>query len=331
MLYCWVVVLLPLCAIPSLIALGRSDFFLHHGASVWVQANDRIFDDRDRDCDLLVFGDSTAMTGIDPERVQQQTGLKTCNIAVTNAVLAVTGNLTLDHFLAHNHRPKVLLVQLSPDGFQPESSAWHRTIYAEGMLELLRHGKPEEARGLLLHHPEESVAFAGYAAGFTAWYGIKEVWFRITHLRPEEDRVTVRNGFFSPKLPPRTSCTPSNAALAVFNTKQIEFSRRIVANFHQDYDDRSGIVLVNVSPIPDCNENLAAYSAQLRGVTANPLLPMPIRYFNDCCHFTASGSEIVSALVANEVNSVASQDRATTHRPASVHQIAALHRLQIRR
>ena len=151
--YCLVLILLPLLAIPALIALGQSDFFLHHGASVWVQANDAVFDMRDRDCDVLVFGDSTAMTGIDPEVVELNTGFRTCNIAVTNAVLAVTDNLTLDRYLAHNARPRVLLVQLSPDDFQPENRAWRRTIYAEGMLELLRHGRPGEARAVLLSHP----------------------------------------------------------------------------------------------------------------------------------------------------------------------------------
>ena len=31
-LYCLLVVLLPLLAIPAFIGLGKSDFFLHHGA-----------------------------------------------------------------------------------------------------------------------------------------------------------------------------------------------------------------------------------------------------------------------------------------------------------
>src|ERR1700677_5129291 len=80
--YCLLVVLLPLLSIPAFICLGKSDFFLHHGASVWVQSNDAIFNIQDRNCDVLVYGDSTAMTGIDPEVVDRQTGFKTCNISV---------------------------------------------------------------------------------------------------------------------------------------------------------------------------------------------------------------------------------------------------------
>ena len=96
-------------AIPACIRLGSSDFFLHHGASVWVQSNDAIFGMRDRDCDVLIFGDSTAMTGINPDVVERNTGFKTCNIAVTNSVLAVTHNLTLNRYLANNAKPRVLL------------------------------------------------------------------------------------------------------------------------------------------------------------------------------------------------------------------------------
>ena len=325
--YCFLLVLLPLLAIPAFITLGTSNFFLHHGASVWVRSNDAVFNMRDRDCDVLVFGDSTAMTGIDPEVVESQTGFHTCNIAVTNAVLAVTGNLTLDHFLAANARPRVLLVQLSPDGFQPENQAWRQTIYAEGMLELLRHGSPRQARRLLLTHPQESISFAGYAAGFTAWYAIKDIWFHATRLRPEEDTVIVRNGFFTPPSPARTSCSPAPAStVAAPNT----FSRTLVSSLRATYADRAGLVLVNVAPIPACDPNLAAYASQLNGVTSNSLLSLPIGLFNDGRHYTARGSEVVSTLIARELNTVASRNPAIDDRVPPTRTIATLRRVRFR-
>ena len=328
--YCLTLVLLPLFAIPALIALGSSDFFLHHGASVWVQANDKVFDAHDRDCDVVVYGDSTAMTGIDPDRVEEQTGLKTCNIAVTNAVLAVTGNLTLDHFLANNRHPRVLLVQLSPNGFQPDSAVWQHTVYAEGLLELLRHGKPGEARHVLMTHPTEAVSFAGYAAGFTAWYAIKDLWFHATALRPREDLVTVRNGFFTPPFPPRTSCEVVGTAAAPEKSDQTGFSRLVVQDFRTAYADRAGVVLVNVAPIPDCDRNVATYTAALDGVTSNSLLTLPVNDFNNCCHYTAHGSEIVSSLVAQELKTVASTNPAFGGRVSPNRQVASLHRIRLR-
>jgi len=304
--YCMLLLILPLLAIPGFIRLGCSDFFLRHGASVWVQSNDAVFNMRDRNCDVLIYGDSTAMTGIDPEVIERNTGFKTCNIAVTNAVLAVTHNLTLDRYLANNGRPKVLLIQLSPDGFQPESNAWNQTVYPEGLLELLRHGSPAERRRVLLKHPQQAIAFAGYAAGFSIYSVAKEAWFRATNQRLDEDTVTIHNGFFTPPSPPSTSCAPG----ATFSNPRAggSFPRTVVDEFQNGYADRSGVVLVNVAPIPSCDQNLADFSSELNGVTSNSLLPLPVGLFNDPRHYTAVGSAVVSRLVAQELLKVAQRN-----------------------
>ena len=323
-------ILVPLLAIPLLIQLGRSNFFLHHGASVWVQSNDAVFDMHDRECDVLVYGDSTAMTGIDPDLVEGRTGFRTCNIAVTNAVLAVTNDLTLSAYLAHNAKPRVLLVQLSPDHFRPENHAWQKTIYAEGLLELLRHTEPSQARRVLLTHPQEAIAFAGYSAGFTAWYALKDIWFHTTHLRPEEDMVTVRNGFFTPPSPARTQCSPSASVVAPASPKEAAFSREVVSGYEQGFADRAGVVLVNVAPIPACDQNLAVYASELRGVTSNSLLPLPIGLFNDGRHYTARGSQIVSALVARELNAVAARNPSIDDRVLPSRSMGTLRRVHLR-
>jgi hypothetical protein len=329
--YCLFLLLLPMLAIPTCIRLGSSDFFLHHGASVWVQSNDAVFDMHDRDCDVLVFGDSTAMTGINPEVIERGTGFKTCNISVTNAVLAVTHNLTLNRYLAANAKPRVLLVQLSPDGFQPESNIWNQTVYPEGLLELLRHGSPQESRRVLLTHPQQAIAFAGYAAGFSLYSVIKGIWFDISNMRPEEDTVTVRNGFFTPPSPPSTSCEPG----ATFSNPKAGggYPRTVVGEYQSDYATRSGIVLVNVAPIPSCDQNLAAFSSELNGVTSNALQPLPVNLFNDPRHYTAVGSTVVSRLIAQELNAVAQRypqidDRTPT---APLRTLATLQRTRLDR
>ncbi len=319
--YSLLVVLLPLLAVPFFIVLGSSDYFLRHGASVWVQSNDAIFAMHDRQCDVLVFGDSTAMTGIDPAVVDRYTGMRTCNIAVTNAVLAVTGNLTLDSYLGQNASPKVLIVQLSPDDFQKENRVWSHTIYAEGLLELLRHGSAEESRHVLFTHPHEAIAFAGYAAGYSAYYAIKDIWFRATHLRSEEDEVEVRNGFFTPPAPARTNCEQSEAMPA---NATGAFAQSVTHDYQTAYGEKGAVVLVDVAPIPACDENLEAYSRELQGVTNNSLQGLPIGLFNDSRHYTAFGSRVVSALVARQVNQMALRDPALNHRDSSVQTLAGL-------
>ena len=311
-LYCVAVVLLPLVAVPLFVLLGSSDFFLHHGASIWVQSNDAIFNVRNRQCDVLVFGDSTAMTGIDPDVVDRYTGLHTCNIAVTNAVLAVTGNLTLDSYLQQNPRPRVLVVQLSPDDFQQRNRIWNHTIYPEGLLELLRHGSPEQVRHVLLTHPHEGIAFAGYAAGYSAYYALKDVWFRTTHRRPEEDQIHVRNGFFTPPSPARTRCERADSQPA---DRTADFARSITDEYVKNYGGHGSLVLVDVAPIPACDGNLATYEGQLDGITDNKLQALPIGLFNDGRHYTAFGSRVVSTLLARQLNEVEQQHPAVAQWP----------------
>lgn len=325
--YSLLVILLPLLAVPLCILLGSSNFFLHHGASVWVRSNDAIFDIRHRNCDVLVFGDSTAMTGLDPALLDRYTGLRTCNISVTNAVLAVTGNLTLDSYLRQNEKPRVLVIQLSPDDFQQENRVWHHTIYAEGLLELLRHGPPGEARHVLLTHPHEAIAFAGYAAGYTAYFALRDIWFRATHLRSEEDELQVRNGFFTPPMPARTACRSTDPVPANANNG---FARSLTEQYRKAYGDSGSIVLVDVAPIPSCDGNLAAYARELTGITSNNLQGLPIGLFNDDRHYTAFGSRVVSALVARQVNQVALDDPSLAGRDPSPPVLAGLRTIAIR-
>ena len=165
---------------------------------------------------------------------------------------------------------------------------------------------------MLITHPQESIAFAGYAAGFSAYYAIKDVWFHVTSLRPEEDTVTVRNGFFTPPTPARTYCETS--AAIPDSSEAAEYSRTLVEGYRTQYAPQSGVVLVNVAPIPSCDQNLAVYSSELNGVTSNSLLPLPIGLFNDGRHYTAVGSNIVSRLIAEELNEVASRNPAIDDR-----------------
>ncbi len=305
-LYLATALLLPLLAVPLLIAFGRSDIFLHHGASLWVRANDQVFATRDRPCDTLLFGDSTAMTGLDPERIAHQSGGPVCNIAMTNAVLAVTGDLALDRFLDRNPRPRTLLIQLSPESFSTRAHPWEQTVYAEGMLEMLRWSDPHTVRHTLLTHPRESLAFAGYTAGFAIFYAIKQTWERLTGSRLGEDAVTVRNGFFTAPLPPLTACT--------YGTSPPESGDRsaaaaLIQHLQQRYRGRVDHLLITVSPIPDCDPDLASLRAELDGLTVNPLTPLPVGLFNDQRHFTAVGAALLSDRAATQIQDQRSPPR----------------------
>ena len=164
---------------------------------------------------------------------------------------------------------------------------------------------------MLLTHPREAIAFAGYVAGFSAYYGIKNLWFRITHLRPEEDKIRVRNGFFTPPAPARTYC---DASAKLTDQDTATSARAMAESYFARYRNRANVVLVDVAPIPSCDENFSAFSLELKGVTNNSLQPLPIGMFNDGRHYTALGSRVVSTLIARQVNGMALQYTRLNHR-----------------
>ena len=196
------------------------------------------------------------------------------------------------------------------------------------MLELLRHGSAAESRRVLLTHPREAVSFAGYAAGFSSYYAIKDVWFRTTHLRSEEDQIQVRNGFFTPPAPAREYC---DAAAKLTDRSRGAFSRALADDFRSHYAAQSSVVLVDVAPIPSCDDNFAAYASELDGVTSNSLQALPITMFNDGRHYTADGSRWVSKMVALQVNEAALENPSIDDRiiPAPRNTVAELRRVAL--
>ncbi len=62
------------------------------------------------DCDVVIYGDSSSLTGLDPDIIQGITGLKTCNLSEGVSIESVVGSLfPLDNYLKNNKRPLFLL------------------------------------------------------------------------------------------------------------------------------------------------------------------------------------------------------------------------------
>ena len=269
---------------------------------------------RNRDCDVLIFGDSTAMTGINPDVIERNTGFKTCNIAVTNAVLAVTDNLTLEPLSRSQRQAPRPARPVRPDGFQPESHAWRQHHLRRRSA---RAAPPRHARSRPPHPPHPPAGV-----------------HRLRRIRRRLQRLLRHQGRLVPHHPPaarrrhrhrpqrllhparaaRTSCEPA----ATFSNppQAADFPRILVERLSQtDYADRSGIVLVNVAPIPSCDQNLAAFSSRAqRRHQQLPRCRCPSASSTTPRHYTAVGSTIVSRLVAQELNAVASRNPAIDDR-----------------
>ncbi len=60
--------------------------------------------------DLLILGDSTAMQGMNPRVIEQQTGFSAYNVATYRNIAAFTDPILLERYLQHHPHPKAILV-----------------------------------------------------------------------------------------------------------------------------------------------------------------------------------------------------------------------------
>ena len=67
--------------------------------------------------DIILFGESSAVMGIDPRLAARSLGMKVINIPNSLGSLNVTGDMALSHYLRVNRRPKLIVFYLG---------AWHQ-------------------------------------------------------------------------------------------------------------------------------------------------------------------------------------------------------------
>ncbi len=154
-------VLLPVAVVAGAVLIARTSWFMERTMDPWIRNVDRNFAVSGEDCAVLVFGDSTALTGVSPEAIAAATGMTACNISQTVGSLGVNGTLALDAFLKKNPRPQFLLLVFAPENLHANRS-WRHLKYAEGVLELARHEGAGTVMVTLVGHP-------GQALGFSAW------------------------------------------------------------------------------------------------------------------------------------------------------------------
>lgn len=283
--------LLPLAV---LLAVGRTDWFLQHTKYGGLAVAGYGSSLRGANCAILIYGDSSALTGLDPRIVQRRTGMKTCNISEGTTIEEVVGtDLPLQRYLAHNAPPRVLL------------TSWTPTI-------LFPHQAPLRAFAL------EGV---WYAWRFRAWrpmltwkgmdWTMQYINWEWTNLltallpggrgrgAPRHDFRAERAqhlGQYTYPEPPQTRCTKA------YYTVDAIRDAPSVAEFRRRYNTSTTHVVVDVTPVPTCAPLFALYQTTLQGLTDNALERYPIQDFNDGdVHLSPAGTARYSEEAAAQV------------------------------
>jgi hypothetical protein len=285
--YVLLMLLIPTLFLAASIPIVRSNSFPVESGDPFLLNPDYAYSLKRVDCEVVIYGDSTALTGLDPTVVSRATGLRTCNIAQAQSIVEIVGTLALETYLANNAPPRYIVMQ-----FAPETLSRSRVdfFWPEGLTLLLRKKSLFEALPTLLRHPVEAYHFALWAIkakvtssiGSPPDFGSTEAIFRS------------RGGLLILPKPAETHCV-NDIAYAPPTVAWIRMLR-------EKYAKNGTKVVINVSPLPSCSRVAAAVAAGTRNVTDNSLSLYPIGLFCDLDrHLTLEGAERASLELAGQL------------------------------
>ena len=297
--------LLPLILVPLLLPVAAvlivpTAWFAQHSGISYLVTVAYGATLRDTNCQVVIYGDSTAMLGIDPERVRQLTGLSTCNIAEFMGITMLDGTRLVDQYLARNRRPRYLIFNYAPEDLNPAQQYGNTNIHLfEAITYTLR--QPGRGANLLLRHPGEffdwSCRGLRIAAGRVVTKSSESVVTKPFSPEIQYLRNTTGGRILPEDAPALSSCSYLSYASAP-DKNWIEFLR-------SKYGRDGTTVLIDATPIPACDPNLSFYRGKLAGVVDNRIDTLPVNDFLDGGrHTTGAGSVLLSERIASQIRTL---------------------------
>jgi hypothetical protein len=292
---------LPVLLMAGVLFMASTDWFFYH-SYFGLQNIGYSLSLHHADCQVVLTGDSSALTGLDPFTVTRVTGLSACNVAEGGTVTVVTGSYPLDTYLKQNAPPKYIVFMNTPSIYTPpSSSSWDGYgSYNEGIVYLLRYERGMGVYKKLLGHPAQTYQFISWAVD-TVVANIHSSLVNPHKYDGLEDpalRRVRQGGRFTYYSAAQTSCTRNGWDKKI----KISVNPDWVAGLRTKYGVNGTRVLVNVAPVADCDDMKDVYVRMLQGMHDNRLEVLPIGMFNSQdVHFTAEGAEAVSTEVGKQI------------------------------
>jgi hypothetical protein len=279
-LYVLLMLIIPALFLASSIPIVRSKSFPVESGDPFLLNPDYAFSLNHVDCDVVIYGDSTALTGLDPTMVARATGLKTCNISQARSIVEILGMLALDTYLKNNAPPKYIVMQFAPETLSRSRSSF---FWQEGLTLLLRKKSLFQALPTFIRHPVEAYDFSIWAIKAKVASLINPTF----DFASTEAIFRSRGGLLILPKPPETHCLNEIA----YAPPMVDWVRML----KEQYANHGTRVLINVSPLPTCSPIATRVAADTRNVTDNSLSLYPIGLFGDLDrHLTLEGAERAS-------------------------------------
>lgn len=224
-------------------ALVRTDFYAHRSLSFYSRPLNYAFQTPVKDADVVLFGDSTVLLGVDPSQMSSDLGVTVLNLPNTRGSLMVNDDLPLRRYLSRNRAPKLIVFYLAPWDFDYGNTPFEAIPVFEGEEVLAAQGTFKEIASFARKHPADAALFSlrFYA---DSW---EFLMHKVSH-SGQEETLAATHGHIE-NTDPSVLASPCNfPPLLLYN---IRFDW--VKALGEKYATPQTKVLYFVAPVPSCS------------------------------------------------------------------------------
>ena len=307
LIFCLVVLIAPYAAIKS------NTLYCKHTKIFWNPIDCYKFSLHDQTSDIVFVGDSSLVFGVRPNLIESRLHLSAYNLGQPAGAMIFSPGLLLDHYLAKNRRPRLIVLYVGPWTLlkhQPDIAH----LWDDGARAALRHGTFAQVFDIFANDPRRllRVPIIFLQQGWRR-YGVSEAWWRDASTEMREGRgwfaVWRANRPFSIERPggphPVPIELPDRCSLGV---KPIGSPDRAqIEAFRDKYQQDGTRVVVYIAPVPNCDRTYPDIVSAYAGISDNRPQTLPGRNFIDDgwrVHLTASGARQATGEVADFIASL---------------------------
>lgn len=283
--YLAVALLLPLLFLVLTLQFAASQTFLRISRrQLWHATAFRLQQPANQNCDVVVFGDSTGMMGVDPTLIQARTGWTTCNLGLPYDSAALAGTRLLDNYLARNQPPRFIVLHVNATHLRAPALDEENGIIDAWLMMDESFPLTEKGR-LFLAHPRHTFRFVT-----AVW---KEFLASQPILRPDWSGSTYRHDIEEQRALRGWIAEQGSNATVVCGWQPPPFrsDAAFVESLIARYTRGPTRAIVWINPARDCDDNIARYQRDAMALGL-PTLPVYDRHlFFDAFHLNTAGAE----------------------------------------
>ena len=274
--------------------LARSPLYDRVNPSFYAKPLNYAFETANQNADVVIFGDSTALLGINPRQMSDALGVKVLNLVNTQPSLVVNDDMSLRHYLKSNRPPRLIVFYFAPWDFDYGHVDFNARPTYEGEELLLRHGDSAETLAFVQKHPQEVILFPLKFYG-TFWK------FTIHHvpMPNQQDQLTTTRGHID-NTDPTIMQAPCEFPQYLIDNVQFSW----VHDLGERYKAQGTQVMFYVAPVPSCINVGDVIARPYDQLPATPPKQLPPDTFMNDVRFIHPRAFAVPGLTQNLVDAV---------------------------